>query len=58
MSGVDIAVTVVVCAAALAALGFILYRKLRHKGGCCDCGDCCGCSHCKDCNSEKSEPQK
>ena len=49
MGAVDIAVLVIVCAAFVAAVGVIIYRKVTKKGG-CDCGcDCCphGCS-CKN----------
>ncbi len=41
MSGIDIAITVVVAVLFAAALGYMIYRKLRHKGG-CDCGGDCG----------------
>lgn len=50
MGPVDIAVIVIVSVAVAAALGYIIYRKVKHKGGCCDCSDCssCGgtCPHC------------
>jgi len=50
MNGVDIAVIVIVSVAFLAAAGAIIYRKIRHKGGCdCGCG-CEGCPHCSECN--------
>ena len=45
----EIAIIVVVAVAFAAAVGVIIYRKVKHKGG-CDCG-CEGCSHachCKD----------
>ena len=43
MSGIDIAIIVVVCVLFAAALGYIIYRKVKHKG-CCDCADCASCS--------------
>ncbi|MDE6557806.1 MAG: FeoB-associated Cys-rich membrane protein [Clostridia bacterium] len=45
----EIAIIVVVAVAFAAAVGTIIYRKVKHKGG-CDCG-CSGCPHachCKD----------
>lgn len=46
MNGVDIAVIVTVCFAVAAVIGVIVYRKIKHKGGCgCDCG-CGGCTLC------------
>ncbi len=47
MNGVDIAVIVIVCVAFAAAVGRLIYRKVKHKGGCCDCGSCNGCTACK-----------
>lgn len=48
MNGVDIAVIVVVSVAVLAAVGYLIYRKVKHKGGCCDCSSCGGnCNCCK-----------
>ncbi len=51
MNPVDIAVIVIVCVAVAAVVGYLIYRKVKHKGGCCDCsGGCssCGgsCPHC------------
>lgn len=47
MNGVDIAVIVIVCVAVAAALGYLVYRKVKHRGGCCsDCSDCSECSGC------------
>ena len=48
MGAVDIVIICVVSAAFLAAVGVIIYRKIKHKGGCdCGCGDEpaheCGC---------------
>lgn len=47
MNSVDVAIIVVVAVMFSAALGYIIYRKAKHKGS-CDCGDCaacCGCAH-------------
>lgn len=60
MNVTDIVAIVVVSVAVLAALGVILYRKLKHKGGCCDCGNCSacgGCSHCKEDRAKNSQPR-
>lgn len=52
MGPFDIAVIVVVSVAVVAVFGWLIYRKVKHKGGCagCDCG--CGsganCPHCKE----------
>lgn len=55
MSGIDIAIIVVVVALFLSAVGYILYRKLRGKGG-CDCGGSCAtCGLCKAKQPEKSD---
>lgn len=43
----DIAVIVAVCVAFAGVCGLLIYRKVKHKGGCCGC-DCGGaCSNCK-----------
>ncbi|MDE6441786.1 MAG: FeoB-associated Cys-rich membrane protein [Clostridia bacterium] len=53
MSGVDIAVIVIVSVAVLAVVGWLVYRKVKHKGGCCDCG--CGCNGCTMCEKGKKD---
>lgn len=58
MSVTDIVVVVLVCVAVLAAVGVIIYRKVKHKGGCCDCCDCCGCTQCKGKKPENAEIKK
>ncbi len=45
MKPVDIVIVVAVAVLFLAALGYIIYRKVKHKGS-CDCGDCAACGHC------------
>ena len=51
MGALDIVVLVLVCVAFAGAAGWLIYRKVRHKGGCtgCDCGGCgAHCPHCRD----------
>lgn len=57
MNGVDIAVIVIVSVAFVAAVGSIIYRKVKHKGG--GCGDCgCGCEGCSlHCNCQHTKPE-
>ncbi len=60
MSAFDIAIAVVVPVLFLAAVGFIIYRKVKHKGSidcdCCNCSECHGCCNCKNDNGkEKSK---
>lgn len=54
MSPVDIVIVCVVAVAFVAAMGVIIYKKVKHKGG-CDCGcDCCPhACNCKSKNEEK-----
>ena len=52
MSGIDIAVIVIVSVAVLAVAAVLIYRKIKHKGGCCDCG-CKTCPHCDKCSTKK-----
>ncbi len=51
MNGWDIAILVVVCVAVAAVFGWLIYRKVKRKGG-CDCG-CDGCSSCNHCQTKK-----
>ena len=53
MGAVDIVIICVVSVAFLAAVGVIIYRKIKHKGG-CDCG-CESCPHNCNCKSNKTE---
>lgn len=50
MNAWDIAIIVIVCVAFAGVCGWLLFRRLKHKGGCCGC-DCVscggGCPHCK-----------
>ena len=54
MNGIDIAIIVVVSALFVAALGYIIYRKLKGKGG-CDCADCASCGACKNAEKKANE---
>ena len=54
MSGIDIAIIVVVSVLFAVALGFIIYRKLKGKS-CCDCGDCSACGGCKHCAEQAAK---
>lgn len=49
MGAIDITVIVVVSVAVLAAVGVIIWRKVKHKDG-CGCG---GCSACDKCSKNK-----
>lgn len=53
MGAFDIAVIVVVAVAFAAAVGAIIYRKIKHKGG-CDCG-CESCPHCSACGKKEDK---
>lgn len=44
----DIAIIVIVCVAFAGVCGWLIYRKVKHKGGCCGCE--CG-AHCQNCAS-------
>lgn len=54
MGALEIAIIVVVAVAFAAAVGYIIYRKVTHRGG-CDCG-CSGCPHA--CHCHKGEKKK
>lgn len=47
MNPVDIAVVVIVSIAVVAVAGLLIYRKVKHKGGCCGCNGCIMCDKCK-----------
>ena len=38
MNAVDIAVIVIVSVAVVAVAGWLIYSKIKGKGGCCGCG--------------------
>lgn len=56
MNGVDIAVIVIVGIAVLGVVGWLIYRKIKHKGGGCDCG-CGSCNGCTLCNKSREDKQ-
>ena len=47
MNGFDIAVVVVISVAVAAVVGWLIYKKIKGKGGCCDCSSCSGCTACR-----------
>ena len=55
MGAFDIAVIVTVSVAFAAVVGIMIWRKVKHKGGCdCGCGTCAGCAGCRACkNTDK-----
>ena len=56
MNAFDIIVIVTVSVAVAAIIGWMIYKKVKHKGSCTDCG--CGCSACphnRDCDSKKKQ---
>lgn len=50
MGPVDIAVIVIVGVAVIGVTAYLIYRKVKHKGG-CDC--VCGCEGCTMCDKSK-----
>ena len=52
MSPFDIAVIVLASVAFVGVVGFLIWRKAKGKGGCCDCSGCPGCSQC-NCEHKK-----
>ena len=57
MNAVDIAVIVIVSVAVLGVIGYIIYRKLKHKGIGCDCG-CSSCSGCTACAGQHEKDER
>ena len=51
MGPLEIVIVIAVGAAFLAALGVIIYKKVKHKGSGCGCG----CSSCSACSQHKGE---
>ena len=45
MGPCDIIVLVVISLSVVGVLSGLIYKKLKHRGGCCDCG-CSGCTAC------------
>ena len=48
MSPLDIAIIVIVSVAVVGVIFWLVYRKIKHKGGCCDCSSCNGSCPCCD----------
>ena len=58
MGTVEIIIVVAVGVAFLSALGVIIYKKVKHKGGCCGCDCGCGSCNCRahgDANNHENE---
>ena len=56
MGTLDIIIAVVVPVLFLAAVGFVIYRKVKRKGKIgCDCCDCDKCSGCRFCDGQENE---
>ena len=51
MNAVDIAVIVIISVAVVAGAGWLIYSKIKGKGGCCGCG-CKGCTACRKCKKD------
>ena len=51
MGAFDIAVIVIISVAVVGVFGWLIYRKVKGRGGCCDCG-CSGCTACDKCKKE------
>ena len=56
MTPVEIVIICVVAVAFAAAVGAIIYRKIKGKGG-CDCG-CEGCPHACNCHGGQKDAEK
>lgn len=57
MGAWDIVIIVLVCVAFLGVSGWLIYRKIKHKGGCIGCD--CGCSSAANCpNCKRNEDKK
>lgn len=52
MSPFDIVIIVAVSVAFVAVVGVLIYKKVKRKGGGCDCG-CEGCPHACNCHPAK-----
>lgn len=55
MNGIDIAVIVIVSVAVLGVIGWLVYKKVKHKSIGCDCGCGCGCNGCTLCDKGKKK---
>lgn len=57
MNAFDIIIVAVIALSVVAVLGFGIYKKVKGKGGCCDCG-CSSCGACHACDKCKNEENK
>lgn len=59
MGPFEIVTVIVVGLAVLAAVGYLIYKKVKGQGGCdCGCGSCHGCDACRTRASEKTDADK
>lgn len=56
MGAVEIIITAAAVVAFLVALGVVIYKKVKGKGGCCGCD--CGCGGCFCCTRGNKNAQK
>ena len=45
MGALDIVLLILLGAAVCGVVARAIWRKVRHKGGCCDCSGCKDCPH-------------
>jgi len=61
MSAWEIVILVGVCVAFVCVSALLIRNKIKHKGGCCDCGKssaCEGCPHCAQTGKSRSPADK
>lgn len=61
MSAREIVILVAVCVAFVFVAALLIRNKIKHKGGCCDCGkssSCEGCPHCAQTDKSRSPANK
>lgn len=52
MNAFDIVVVALISAAASGVIGWLIYRKVKGKGGCCGCSNCSGGNACRKSKKE------
>ena len=50
MKPIEIVIIVAAVVFVCSVVGWSIYKKVKHKGSCCDC--CSQCSHCSECVKE------
>lgn len=50
MEPIEIVIIVAAVVFVCSVVGWSIYKKVKHKGSCCDC--CSQCSHCCECVKE------